>query len=843
MRSLRVALVLALVALTVGVQADQSRVRSRALRRVGRTAGSGLATLRSSDLTFLGQVDTPGTQYRGQNLAMRYVGGTSTCTTGTSERRFLAYEFADSSISDAQVTGSASGTTLTVSAVSSGTVNVGDYIKTQLDDGSNAPLSLDDTYVTAQTSGSTGGIGTYTLSRSNSWASTTKVLAFRNVDKAEGIGDLVEYKISVGLKNGASHWTEATVPGWTEVRRWKRWTAIGRLKATHTEFTAGISGTTMTVSAVSSGTLKVGDNISAPAIAHTVIAALGTGTGGIGTYTLNYSQTVSSGTTFAADYGNPFASQGQSGVMPGGFFWDESHCTLWYSLLLNYSPSSLWPSWYAVKLTDGEAGGFVSNTNIYGPWWFRDNTTVDGFKDASSGMTAIDSSRQAAMGGTHILEGHHSANIGSLGARSIGMWVINGLPDPASTAPGSVLWSSAYHLYDTSSSSGKSAPNLHKPNMVKQAYYHGGNVGFGRTIIGGVTGYASGDVSIGTTIGDAIYVTEEPYTYIDTISVFMTTGASGGTWVPEICTGTPCTHGGAGWTQPTGWAVGTGSATLSASENTFYWPKVSYTGADPVGTGYRYVRLRRTSTGSSGGAIKGAFGTISMVGKSFGPSDDIPLPGEGYVGSYVRPGSGAPLYDSSNYSYSIVDPMYGGAWVKTSNVEGFAYFGALYSGGYCYCPFPNFGQPSSGGVPIKYESANLPALNGEYDGIGWGNGPGYEGPIRPYFLPFSATDLLTAAGDSSKRFSDFLNPSSYTDLYSTFRDTPGTYSSGGLIFVDTVVNPRVGPSGTNESYYGEPRILEYYVGASTIWDSVTSQLIVMIPDYSHKNILAFFQVR
>src|SRR4051794_38934635 len=48
------------------------------------TDDASLSTLKASDLTFLGQVDTPGTQYLGQNLAMRYVGG---------GRRFLSFEY------------------------------------------------------------------------------------------------------------------------------------------------------------------------------------------------------------------------------------------------------------------------------------------------------------------------------------------------------------------------------------------------------------------------------------------------------------------------------------------------------------------------------------------------------------------------------------------------------------------------------------------------------------------------------------------------------------------------------------------------------------------------------
>ena len=66
-------------------------------------------------------------------------------------------------------------------------------------------------------------------------------------------------------------------------------------------FTGSISGTTLTVTAVSSGTLAIGQLITGTGVAAsppgsnaTYITALGTGTGGIGTYTVTPSQTVSS---------------------------------------------------------------------------------------------------------------------------------------------------------------------------------------------------------------------------------------------------------------------------------------------------------------------------------------------------------------------------------------------------------------------------------------------------------------------------------------------------------------------------------------------------------------------
>ena len=62
---------------------------------------------------------------------------------------------------------------------------------------------------------------------------------------------------------------------------------------TPTYFTGAVSGTTLTVSAISAGILQVGSVIEGTGVATgTVITALGTGTGGVGTYTVNISQLV-----------------------------------------------------------------------------------------------------------------------------------------------------------------------------------------------------------------------------------------------------------------------------------------------------------------------------------------------------------------------------------------------------------------------------------------------------------------------------------------------------------------------------------------------------------------------
>jgi hypothetical protein len=72
---------------------------------------------------------------------------------------------------------------------------------------------------------------------------------------------------------------------------------ISVLPSGSASFTGSISATTLTVSGITSGTLYVGMAISGTGItAGTVITAYGTGTGGLGTYTVSISQTASSTT-------------------------------------------------------------------------------------------------------------------------------------------------------------------------------------------------------------------------------------------------------------------------------------------------------------------------------------------------------------------------------------------------------------------------------------------------------------------------------------------------------------------------------------------------------------------
>jgi hypothetical protein len=146
------------------------------------------------------------------------------------------YTWYISSPAAAIFTGSTSGTTLTVTSISSGTIAINQSLY--------GIGVLPETVITALGTG-TGGTGTYTINRSQTVASGTMSTAT--------VGAVV---------------------------------------------TATIAGLTMTVSAVTSGVLHVGQTVQGAGVTlGTIITALGTGSGGIGTYTLSVASTVAVGVT------------------------------------------------------------------------------------------------------------------------------------------------------------------------------------------------------------------------------------------------------------------------------------------------------------------------------------------------------------------------------------------------------------------------------------------------------------------------------------------------------------------------------------------------------------------
>lgn len=151
------------------------------------------------------------------------------------------YTWKISTPASAVFTGSISGTTLTVSNMTSGSLAVGQALF-----GVGITQA---TVITALGTG-TGGVGTYTINLSQTVASEQM--------------------------NSAT---------------------VGCV------FTASISTTTMTVTAITSGSLSIGQTVQGSGVTSgSIITALGTGTGGTGTYTVNKSQTVGSTTLYALNW-------------------------------------------------------------------------------------------------------------------------------------------------------------------------------------------------------------------------------------------------------------------------------------------------------------------------------------------------------------------------------------------------------------------------------------------------------------------------------------------------------------------------------------------------------------
>lgn len=85
--------------------------------------------------------------------------------------------------------------------------------------------------------------------------------------------------------------TITSLGSWAQIRS----LTVGSANVPSASFTASISVTTLDVTAVASGTIAVGDYVDGPGVlVGTTITALGTGSGGIGTYTVSASQTVAS---------------------------------------------------------------------------------------------------------------------------------------------------------------------------------------------------------------------------------------------------------------------------------------------------------------------------------------------------------------------------------------------------------------------------------------------------------------------------------------------------------------------------------------------------------------------
>ena len=134
--------------------------------------------------------------------------------------------------------------------------------------------------------------------------------------------------------------TVALIQNTTGVLQWvvspgAAWAAQGKTAATSTD--SSISGTTLTVAGTIVGTFQVGQYIiGAGVTAGTRITALGTGTGGAGTYTVSASQTVTNKAIAAGSLsGTVAASKTASILLDTSKYLDASG-----NILITFAPAS-----------------------------------------------------------------------------------------------------------------------------------------------------------------------------------------------------------------------------------------------------------------------------------------------------------------------------------------------------------------------------------------------------------------------------------------------------------------------------------------------------------------------
>ncbi len=173
-------------------------------------------------------------------------------------------------------TGSIANNILTVTAVTSGTLSVGQILS------DTTSTIVSGTQIVSLGSGA-GGIGTYALNNLQTVASEPMTSAFA--------APLTH--IGTSILASAYYSTIISLGSWVQILS----VYVGSGNTPAAAFTGAIAGTTLTVSAVTSGTLAIGQtlfDVTGDLQTATIITGLGTGSGGIGTYTVNNTQTVSS---------------------------------------------------------------------------------------------------------------------------------------------------------------------------------------------------------------------------------------------------------------------------------------------------------------------------------------------------------------------------------------------------------------------------------------------------------------------------------------------------------------------------------------------------------------------
>lgn len=225
--------------------------------------------------------------------------------------------------------GSISGTALTVSSVTSGIITVGQAVY--------GIGSTNGTVITALGTGS-GGTGTYTVNNSQTVVSQqlTGTLAGATATATIGltlsgvaitgtagqfsctaasqtlvVGQTITISGTFGGTGSISGYTNPTTYYIVATNGTTTFTlsttsggaGVTTTAGTPTGLTYAVNNNTMTVTAATNGTISLGQTVIGTGIpANTIVTAFGTGSGGVGTYTVNNAQYVASGTRYFLNF-------------------------------------------------------------------------------------------------------------------------------------------------------------------------------------------------------------------------------------------------------------------------------------------------------------------------------------------------------------------------------------------------------------------------------------------------------------------------------------------------------------------------------------------------------------
>ena len=239
------------------------------------------------------------------------------------------YTWRISSPAAAVFTGSITATTLTVTGVSSGTIAAGQSLF--------GVGVTNETVITALGTG-TGGTGTYTINLSQTVASTSLSSAAVGAQITASVGvnlstvaitgtagqfscaaSSIPLAIGQALTISGTYGGTGSITGYTNPTTYyiiatnasttftlsatAYGPAITTTAGTPTGLTYQVAPTTLAVTAVASGTLYVGQTIQGVGIpVNTIITAFGTGSGGVGTYTISSSGFIASETMYALNF-------------------------------------------------------------------------------------------------------------------------------------------------------------------------------------------------------------------------------------------------------------------------------------------------------------------------------------------------------------------------------------------------------------------------------------------------------------------------------------------------------------------------------------------------------------